>query len=67
MVQEYKPLYTAKETAQMLHVSPVTVYRLMNSGRLPYMVVGVKARRVKGRDLEKFIDDYPVASEISAG
>lgn len=65
MVQEFKPLYTTKEVAQMLHVSPVTAYRLMNSGRLPYMVMGVKARRVKGSDLERFINDYPVALENS--
>lgn len=30
-VQEYKPIYTAKEVSKLLQVSINTVYQLMNS------------------------------------
>ena len=57
-VQEYKPIYTAKEVSKLLQVSINTVYQLMNSGALPYLVLGSK--KIKGSDLERFIARYPV-------
>lgn len=36
MVEPYKPLYTAKQAAQILLVNVGTVYDLMNTGQLPY-------------------------------
>ena len=57
-VQEYKPIYTAKEVSKLLQVSINTVYQLMNSGALPYLVLGSK--KIKGSDLERFIERYPV-------
>lgn len=57
MVTEYKPLYTVKEVARVLQVSINTVYSLMNTGKLPYLLIGSK--KVRGSDLERFIETYP--------
>ena len=54
MVEAYKPLYTAKQTAQILLVNVATVYELMNKGQLPYLILGKGngSRKVRGSDLE---------------
>ena len=57
MVTEYKPLYTVKEVSRVLQVSNITVYSLMNTGKLPYLLIGSK--KVRGSDLERFIENYP--------
>lgn len=57
-VQEYKPIYSAKEVSKILQISINTVYQLMNSGELPYLVLGSK--KIRGSDLERFIEKYPV-------
>ena len=54
----YKPLYTVKEVAGILLVNVNTVYDIMNRGELPYLRLG--SRKVRGSDLEKFIESYPV-------
>ena len=64
-VQEYKPIYTAKEASKLLQVSINTVYQLMNSGALPYLVLGSK--KIKGSDLERFIEKYPVEQVAQDG
>lgn len=56
-VQEYKPIYSAKEAAKILQISINTVYQYMNSGKLPYLLLGSK--KIRGSDLEKFIESYP--------
>lgn len=56
-VQEYKPVYSAKEVSKILQVSINTVYQLMNQGKLPYLVLGSK--KIRGSDLERFIEKYP--------
>lgn len=57
-MQEYKPIYSAKEVSKILQISINTVYQLMNSGELPYLVLGSK--KIRGSDLERFIEKYPV-------
>lgn len=57
MVEPYKPLYTAPEAAKILRINTNAVYDLMNRGRLPYLLLGSK--KVRGSDLEKFIEKYP--------
>ena len=57
MVTEYKPLHTVKEVSRVLQVSINTVYSLMNTGKLPYLLIGSK--KVRGSDLERFIENYP--------
>lgn len=54
----YKPLYTVKEVAGILLVNVNTVYDIMNRGELPYLRLG--SRKIRGSDLEKFIESYPV-------
>ena len=56
MVEPYKPLYTAKQAAQILLVNVGTVYDLMNTGQLPYLILGNGSRKVRGSDLERFIE-----------
>lgn len=58
MVEAYKPLYTAKQVSQILLVNVATVYELMNKGQLPYLILGKGngSRKVRGSDLEKFIE-----------
>ena len=58
MVEPYKPLYTAKQVSQILLVSVATVYELMNQGELPYLILGKGngSRKVRGSDLERFIE-----------
>ena len=61
MIEPYKPLYTVKQVAQILLVNANTVYDIMNAGQLPYLILGSGAgrRKVRGSDLEKFIETYP--------
>ena len=40
MVEPYKPLYTAKQAAQILLINVSTVYELMNTGQPPYLILG---------------------------
>ena len=59
MVEPYKPLYTAKQAAQILLINVSTVYELMNTGQLPYLILGKGngTRKIRGSDLERFIED----------
>ena len=54
MVKTYNPIYRVSEVAD-------AVYNLMNSGKLPYLVLN-GAKKVRGTDLEKFIESYPTES-----
>ena len=58
MVEPYKPLYTAKQAAQILLINVSTVYELMNTGQLPYLILGKGngPRKIRGSDLERFIE-----------
>ena len=58
MVEPYKPLYTAKQAAQILLINVSTVYELMNTEQLPYLILGKGngTRKIRGSDLERFIE-----------
>lgn len=56
----YKPLYTVPEVAKILMINKNSVYDLMNRGMLPYLIIG--SRKVRGSDLERFIEGYPAAA-----
>lgn len=58
MVEAFKPLYTVKEVAGVLKSNPNLVYDLVNSGQLPALRLG--AIKIRGKDLENFINTYPV-------
>jgi excisionase family DNA binding protein len=54
---EYKALYTVKEVSEILMVGINTVYDLIHAKELPAMKLG--QYKIRGTDLEKFINDYP--------
>ena len=49
MVEPYRPLYTAKQAAEILLVNVSTVYDLMNKGDLPYLILGTIYRKPETR------------------
>jgi len=57
MVEPYKPIYTIKEVAQVLRMNTNSVYSLISSGQLQALNLG--AMKVRGKDLENFINGYP--------
>lgn len=61
-VEQYKPIYKISEVAKILKTSINDVYRLINSGDLPYIILGSK--KIKGKDLETFINTFPL-EEVS--
>jgi excisionase family DNA binding protein len=61
MVETFKPIYTVAEAAKILTISRNAVYDLMNSGKLPYLVLG--SRKIRGKDLEQFINSFPEGGE----
>ena len=60
-VIEYQPIYKISEVGKVLKINASDVYTLINSGKLPYIVLGSK--KVKGKDLEAFINSFPVGKE----
>lgn len=64
-IREYAPLYSVKEVAEVLQISINSTYDLLNSGKLPYLLLGSK--KVRGSDLEQFIEKYPVANARGDG
>ncbi len=52
-------LLTAREVADVMRVSTMTVYRLIKSGELPAIRVG-KHLRIRERDVAKFLDERVV-------
>lgn len=67
MVQPYKPIYTVKEVADLLCTNRNAVYSMLNKGEIPYLLIN-GSRKVRGIDLERFINSHPVAEagEVSA-
>lgn len=64
-VIQYEPLYTVREVSKILKVNMGAVYAEMNKGNLPYILLGSK--KVKGKDLEKYIENYPIAAVEEGG
>lgn len=46
--------FTAEEIAELLRVTKMTVYRLLNAGAIPYHQVG-KAKRIAKADLDAYL------------
>lgn len=59
MVKAYEPLYTVPEVAKVLKTNRERVYTLINTGTLPYILLGSK--KVRGSDLERYINGLPAA------
>lgn len=49
-------LMTRKQVAELFQVSPLTVIRLEQAGKLPAVKVGAGSIRYKRTDVEKFIE-----------
>ena len=65
MVEPYKQIYTVKEAAAVLRVNVNFIYELINTGKLPYLLLGQK--KIRGTDLERFIKTYPEGGKQSEG
>jgi len=57
-----EPLLTVGEVAALLHVSNMTVYRLIKSGQLTAIRVG-KNYRIRRIEVERYLDDRAVQVE----
>ncbi len=62
MVEAYKPIYTVQEVSKILKTNVNTVYDLIHSGQLQSLKLG--KRKIRGKDLEAFINNYPVAAAL---
>ncbi|CAN5151248.1 helix-turn-helix domain-containing protein [soil metagenome] len=60
-----EPLLTVGEVAALLHVSNMTVYRLIKSGQLTAIRVG-KNYRIRRIEVERYLDDRAVQVEDKA-
>lgn len=60
-VMQYKPLYTTKEAAEVLATSRNAVYEMLKTGAIPYLRLN-GSMKIRGTDLERFIETYPVES-----
>lgn len=58
-VMEYKPIYTTKEAAEILATSRTAVGEMLRKGMIPYLRIN-GARKIRGSDLERFIETHPV-------
>ena len=54
-------LLTAREVADVMRVSTMTVYRLIKAGELPVIRVG-KHLRIRERDVAKYLDERIVGT-----
>lgn len=58
---------TLSEAARILHVSKPTVWRWMQSGKLPAVRVGGRAIRVRQRDLTALVRPLQPGDQVKAG
>lgn len=63
MVEKF---YTPEEIAEMFGVTKKTVYDWMREGRLPYIQVGEKTRRISHSDLMEFIGEHRIGKGFSS-
>lgn len=53
---ERRGLVTVTQAAELMNVAPRTVYRWIESGRLPVVHIGPRLLRLRARDLVEFAD-----------
>ena len=51
-------LFTIEEVAEKLRVNQSTIFRLMKSGKLPYIKVSRRFTRIREKDLETFLNKH---------
>ena len=59
-------LLTAREVADVMRVSTMTVYRLIKAGEMPAIRVG-KHLRIRERDVARFLEDRVVGTMNEGG
>ena len=60
MVEAYKPIYSVREVAEILGTNVNYVYSLINNQELPSLRIN-NVKKIRGTDLEKYIENLPVA------
>jgi len=55
-------LLTVDEVAEILRVSPSTVYRRIQAGELPAIKLGHRQVRIKQEDLDAYIEAHRITS-----
>ena len=60
-VQVNSPFYTVSDLAKYLQLNPMTIYRLVKAGELPYYAVG-RVMRFRRNEIEKFLQGVRVPS-----
>lgn len=59
-------LFTVREVADILRVGRGTAYAWIRDGHLPAVRWGQRGTRVRQQDLDRFLDENPLAAERAA-
>ena len=58
--QERKPFLSASDVANLFGVDPATIYREMDAGKLPYLLIGKRRRVIEPADLDLYVKKHKV-------
>ena len=61
-VVAFQPIYTITEASKLLRTNRNFVYDEIRKGRLPALKLG--SMKIRGSDLEKYIQSYPTADHV---
>lgn len=56
---EVREFYTVNQLAELLQLTEMTIYRMINRGELPCYAIG-RVKRFRHRDVEEFLDSCRV-------
>jgi excisionase family DNA binding protein len=56
---EIREFYTVSQLAELLQLTEMTIYRMINRGELPCYAIG-RVKRFRHRDVEEFLDSCRV-------
>ena len=65
-MKDLPELITVEQAAAYLQVAPVTVYRMLDAGKLPAAKVG-RMWRIRKTDVDKFIRRQTIKKECQPG
>ena len=51
-----KTFLSIREAAEILSVSPTSVYRMIKAGKLPAVRIGERSLRIRAGDLDQYIE-----------
>lgn len=63
--QNRAPWLTVKAVAEELSASPMTVYRLIDSGELKALRMGARSIRIKREHLEEYLENQTAAAAVA--